>query len=152
MLELSIPSIPRNMFNSPEVKKAYRKMAKIYHPDKVAQLPDEEQDGAKKKFQDIVRAYECLTDEVKFNNWIEYGNPEGSMVHKALEVAIPSWFFEQDNQIYVLLAFFILCVAIPMVVIACSNSSDDTNNPVDNEFRESRDDKRTDKKLSKKHR
>jgi len=36
MLELSIPSIPRNMFNSPEVKKAYRKMAKVYHPDKVA--------------------------------------------------------------------------------------------------------------------
>jgi len=39
-----------------------------------------------------------------------------------------------------------------MVVIACSSSSDDSNNPVDNEFRESRDDKRTDKKLAKKHR
>ena len=94
-LEITPPTIPRSALNSAEVKKSYRKMAKVYHPDKVALLPEDEQESARKKWQGIVRAYECLTSEEKFNNWVEYGNPEGSLASKALEVAIPSWLFEE---------------------------------------------------------
>ena len=41
-----------------EVKKAYRKMAKKYHPDKVAALGPEFQKAAKEKFQKVQQAYE----------------------------------------------------------------------------------------------
>lgn len=46
-----------------EVKKAYRKMAKKYHPDKVAALGPDFQNAAKEKFQKVQQAYE----EVKKN-------------------------------------------------------------------------------------
>lgn len=40
-----------------EVKKAYRKMATKYHPDKVSYLGDEFQHAAKEKFQKVQEAY-----------------------------------------------------------------------------------------------
>lgn len=43
-----------------EVKKAYRKMAVRYHPDKVASMGEEYQKGAKEKFQRIQEAYENI--------------------------------------------------------------------------------------------
>lgn len=43
-----------------EVKKAYRQMAVRYHPDKVAQMGEEYQKGAKEKFQKIQEAYENI--------------------------------------------------------------------------------------------
>jgi DnaJ like chaperone protein len=43
-----------------EIKKAYRKMAIKYHPDKVADLGEEYQKGAKEKFQQVQDAYENL--------------------------------------------------------------------------------------------
>ncbi len=43
-----------------EIKKAYRKMAIKYHPDKVSEMGDEYQKGAKEKFQQVQDAYENL--------------------------------------------------------------------------------------------
>jgi DnaJ like chaperone protein len=43
-----------------EVKKAYRKMAVTFHPDKVASMGEEYQKGAKEKFQKIQEAYEAI--------------------------------------------------------------------------------------------
>lgn len=43
-----------------EVKKAYRKMAVKFHPDKVSQMGEEFQKGAKDKFQKIQEAYENI--------------------------------------------------------------------------------------------
>lgn len=45
-----------------DIKKAYRKLAIIYHPDKT---PDDKKDEYKKKFQDITDAYDTLGDEQK---------------------------------------------------------------------------------------
>jgi DnaJ like chaperone protein len=43
-----------------EIKKAYRQMAIRYHPDKVAQMGEEYQKGAKEKFQMVQNAYEAI--------------------------------------------------------------------------------------------
>ncbi|AXT21193.1 molecular chaperone DjiA [Flavobacteriaceae bacterium AU392] len=49
-----------------EVKKAYRKMAKKYHPDKVIHLGKEHQQGAEQKFRQVQEAYERLQKERGF--------------------------------------------------------------------------------------
>jgi DnaJ like chaperone protein len=46
-----------------EVKKAYRKMAKKYHPDKLQGLGKEHSKGAQEKFQNIQTAYETIKKE-----------------------------------------------------------------------------------------
>lgn len=43
-----------------EIKKAYRQMAIKFHPDKVSQMGEEYQKGAKEKFQKIQDAYEAI--------------------------------------------------------------------------------------------
>ena len=43
-----------------DVKKAYRRMAVKYHPDKVAYLGDDVKNGAKEKFQKLNEAYEKI--------------------------------------------------------------------------------------------
>ena len=43
-----------------DIKKAYRKMVKKYHPDKLQGLGEEHLKGAKEKFQQIQNAYEKL--------------------------------------------------------------------------------------------
>jgi DnaJ like chaperone protein len=42
------------------VKKAYRKMAKKYHPDRVGHLGKEHQEGAEEKFRQVQAAYEHI--------------------------------------------------------------------------------------------
>ena len=46
-----------------ELKTAYRKMVKKYHPDKLIGLGDEHLKGAKEKFQRIQEAYEAIKNE-----------------------------------------------------------------------------------------
>ena len=48
-----------------EVKKAYRKMAMKYHPDKVSYLGDDFQKDAKEKFQKVNEAYEEIKKQRK---------------------------------------------------------------------------------------
>ena len=49
-----------------EIKKAYRKMAKKYHPDRVIHLGKEHQNGAEEKFRQVQQAYEHLQQEHGF--------------------------------------------------------------------------------------
>ena len=46
-----------------EVKKAYRKMAIKYHPDKVATLGEDVQKAAEEKFKAVNQAYEAICKE-----------------------------------------------------------------------------------------
>ena len=49
-----------------DIKKAYRTMAKKYHPDKVIHLGKEHQTGAEEKFRRVQEAYEQLQKERGF--------------------------------------------------------------------------------------
>jgi DnaJ like chaperone protein len=49
-----------------DIKKAYRNMAKKYHPDKVIHLGKEHQEGAEEKFRQVQAAYEKLQNERGF--------------------------------------------------------------------------------------
>tara|TARA_R110000868_G_scaffold242191_3_gene497698 strand:- start:855 stop:1592 length:738 start_codon:yes stop_codon:yes gene_type:complete len=49
-----------------DIKKAYRTMAKKYHPDKVIHLGKEHQNGAEEKFRQVQNAYEQLQKERGF--------------------------------------------------------------------------------------
>lgn len=60
ILEISKSSTPD------EVKKAYRKMARKYHPDRVQHLGEEHMAGAKEKFQKVQEAYEKIKLEKGF--------------------------------------------------------------------------------------
>ena len=46
-----------------EVKKAYRKMAKKYHPDKVVTENEAIKKGAEEKFKEVQKAYEAIQQE-----------------------------------------------------------------------------------------
>ncbi|MEZ5103925.1 MAG: DnaJ domain-containing protein [Draconibacterium sp.] len=48
-----------------ELKKAYRRMAMKYHPDKVGNLGDDFQKAANEKFQKVNQAYENIKKERK---------------------------------------------------------------------------------------
>jgi DnaJ like chaperone protein len=48
-----------------ELKKAYRRMAMKYHPDKVSHLGEDFQNAAKEKFQRVNQAYENIKKERK---------------------------------------------------------------------------------------
>lgn len=57
--DFKILEIPENATEE-EIKKAYRKMAVKYHPDKVSHMGEEFQHAAKDKFQKVQQAYENI--------------------------------------------------------------------------------------------
>jgi len=54
-----------------EIKSAYRKLAKMYHPD------INKTEEAASKFKEINEAYECLSDPQKKSNYDQFGSAEG---------------------------------------------------------------------------
>jgi len=61
-----ILGVPKSASDS-EIKKAYRKQALKYHPDK------NQEAGADAKFKDINAAYECLSDQKKKSTYDQFG-------------------------------------------------------------------------------
>lgn len=68
-----------------EIKKAYRKKAKKYHPD---MNPDLDQEEAEEKFKEVTEAYEVLSDPDKRAQYDKFGHTG------------PSQGFDFDNQDY----------------------------------------------------
>jgi len=68
-----------NSASADEIKKAYRKLALLHHPDKTSHLSEDEKVLAENKFKDVVLAYETLSDPKKkrmVDNGMDPNNPE----------------------------------------------------------------------------
>eukprot|EP00442_Polarella_glacialis_P045253 CAMPEP_0115080842 /NCGR_PEP_ID=MMETSP0227-20121206/18912_1 /TAXON_ID=89957 /ORGANISM="Polarella glacialis, Strain CCMP 1383" /LENGTH=666 /DNA_ID=CAMNT_0002468549 /DNA_START=172 /DNA_END=2172 /DNA_ORIENTATION=+ len=97
---------------APEIKKAYRKLSLVYHPDK---NPDDPL--ASSRFIQITKAYSALTDEVAKSNYEKYGNPDGP-VNSKVGIGLPRFLLEKDNHLGILcLFFFMLLFVVPMAFI-----------------------------------
>jgi len=57
-----------------EIKKAYRKAAMKYHPDKYSNASDSEKSEAEKKFKEINDAYQVLSDSGKREQYDRFGH------------------------------------------------------------------------------
>ncbi|KAI8791769.1 translocation protein SEC63 homolog [Biomphalaria glabrata] len=91
-----------------EIKKAYRKLSKVYHPDR--------ETGDPKKFMRIAKAYAALTDEESRKNWEEYGNPDGPEATR-FGIALPKWIVERENSMWVLAVYgLVFMIILPIVV------------------------------------
>lgn len=91
-----------------EIKKAYRKLSLVYHPDKDT--------GDSDRFVKITKAYAALTDDEARKNWELYGNPDGPGA-TSFGIALPSWIVEKENSFLVLGAYALsFMVALPVAV------------------------------------
>jgi translocation protein SEC63 len=88
------------------IKKAYRRLSLLYHPDK---NPGDR--AAEAKFMMVSKAYEALTDEAAKENWEKYGNPDGK---QSLEVSIglPDFLLDTNNRNLVLVAYLVIMVGV----------------------------------------
>ncbi len=62
-----------------ELKKAYRDLAKKYHPDRFSTAPEAERKAAEEKFKEINHAYDVLSDKDKRAAYDAYGDENGPM-------------------------------------------------------------------------
>ena len=60
-----------------DIKKAYRKLAMKYHPDRFTTATEQEKKDAEVKFKEINHAYEVLSDPNKKANYDQYGSEDG---------------------------------------------------------------------------
>ncbi|KAG6976129.1 hypothetical protein JG688_00001691 [Phytophthora aleatoria] len=94
-----------------EIKRAYRKMSLLYHPDK-----NQGDAVAEQKFMLVAKAYEALTDEVAKANYEKFGNPDGRQALQ-LSIGLPTFLLDPANHNLVLFLYLIiLVVAIPSCV------------------------------------
>lgn len=57
-----------------DIKKAYRKLAMKYHPDRQTEKSDKEKKDAESKFKEVNEAYSILSDPQKKRNYDQFGN------------------------------------------------------------------------------
>lgn len=94
-----------------EIKKAYRQLVLLYHPDKCKTTE------CATKFIQISNAHECLTDDTKREICAKFGNPEGSHSTK-VSLALPSALKDKENNVLILVSFFlILLIFVPIIAM-----------------------------------
>ncbi|KAH8555826.1 Sec63 Brl domain-containing protein [Umbelopsis sp. PMI_123] len=90
-----------------DIKKTYRKLSLVYHPDKA---PKDQAEEFEAKFVEITKAYKVLTDDDTRKNYEEYGHPDGKQSY-SMGIALPKWLIEGSNS-YITLGFYGLLFGI----------------------------------------
>ncbi|KAI0052643.1 DnaJ-domain-containing protein [Auriscalpium vulgare] len=99
-----------------EIKSHFKKLSKIYHPDKVKLTANDTAESVAAKFVDITKAYKSLTDETIRKNFEDYGHPDGRQ-EISMGIALPRWIVEAQNNIWVLGIYaLIFGVSLPALV------------------------------------
>ncbi|EMD31768.1 hypothetical protein CERSUDRAFT_119351 [Gelatoporia subvermispora B] len=99
-----------------EIKSHYKKLSRLYHPDKVKLTINETMEAVEAKFVSITKAYKSLTDETIRKNWELYGHPDGRQ-EVSMGIALPKWIVERSNNIWVLGAYgLIFGLGLPALV------------------------------------
>ncbi|KAL7573592.1 hypothetical protein ACA910_008727 [Epithemia clementina (nom. ined.)] len=88
------------------IKKAYRKLSLLYHPDK---NPGDR--AAEAKFVMVSKAYEALTDETARENYEKFGNPDGRQ-NMQVSIGLPAFLLDASNKNLVLVGYLIFMVGI----------------------------------------
>ncbi|CAN6564865.1 unnamed protein product [Malus baccata var. baccata] len=111
-----------------EIKKAYRRLSILYHPDK---NPDPEAHNYFVEF--ISKAYQALTDPVSRENFEKYGHPDGRQGFQ-MGIALPQFLLDIDGASGGILLLWIvgICILLPLViaVVYLSRSAKYTGNYV----------------------
>ncbi|KIY71750.1 translocation protein sec63 [Cylindrobasidium torrendii FP15055 ss-10] len=90
-----------------EIKSHYKKLSKLYHPDKVKATANQTVEDIQNFFVDLTKAYKSLTDETIRKNWEEFGDPDGRQ-QMSMGIALPTWIIEGKNNIWVLGVYGVL--------------------------------------------
>ncbi|KAJ7089651.1 Sec63 Brl domain-containing protein [Mycena belliarum] len=99
-----------------EIKSHFKKLSKLYHPDKVRVSANETIEMIQDRFVGITKAYKSLTDPVIRENLEKYGNPDGRQ-ELTMGIALPAWIIAGHNNIWVLGVYGILVGGfLPMFV------------------------------------
>ena len=93
-----------------DIKKAFRKLSLIHHPDKNPNNPDAEQ-----QFVLLSKAYQTLTDDATRENYEKYGNPDGYQ-GTSVTIGLPSLLLDKENENLILLIYLGLMILLPIVV------------------------------------
>ena len=84
-----------------DIKSHFKKLSRLYHPDKVKATANHTIEMIQDKFVQITKAYKSLTDETIRKNWELYGNPDGRQ-ETTTGIALPQWIVESKNNVWVL--------------------------------------------------
>ena len=99
-----------------EIKKQYRKMSLLHHPDKAMPVGNQTMDDINAIYVEISKAYKALTDEEIRNNYLQFGHPDGKQSF-SIGIALPKLMVEEGMGPYVLLVYgALLGVLLPYVV------------------------------------
>ncbi|ETW84592.1 molecular chaperone, DnaJ superfamily [Heterobasidion irregulare TC 32-1] len=99
-----------------DIKSHFKKLSRIYHPDKVKLTANDTAESVASRFVDITKAYKSLTDANIRKNYEDYGHPDGRQ-EITMGIALPRWIVEAQNNIWVLGVYGLLFgVSLPMLV------------------------------------
>ena len=94
-----------------QIRRAYRSLSLEFHPDKNPGNATAEQ-----IFIKISKANDVLTDPATRENYEKYGNPDG--YHgTSVTIGLPSWLTNKDNELAILVAYFVVMIVIIPVVV-----------------------------------
>ena len=109
-------SDPYAILNIPEgaskkmIKKAYRKLSLVHHPDKPG--------GDTKLFREVADAHRTLTDPKAWKNWKMYGHPDGALVYRVK--LLPSFLLPSKGGAGSIMVLYVLAlVSFPLLVYFC---------------------------------